>query len=165
MGDSFGYQQKMTYAFQLARKRIASWWFQPIWKNMCQNYSNFPRVSGWTLRNIWNHHLDCELVPFSSVLCNKKLDRNPWVPQMNQLRDPDPTRPRNPNHRTVRLPENPRAPLGVSIAWPGCFLWVWTQAIQKGTRRCWKVYVIEVQNPEMFGCNQTIPKIRCSSRK
>ncbi len=33
-----------------------SWWFQPIWKNISQNW-NLPQI-GMKIKNIWNHHLE-----------------------------------------------------------------------------------------------------------
>lgn len=43
-------------------------------------------------------------------------------PSDEPTKGPGPTRPRNPNHRTVRLPENPRAPLGFRLRDPVVFV-------------------------------------------
>ena len=42
------------------RNIIPSWWFQPIWKILVK-LEIFPQV-GVNIKNIWNHHLDIQLL-------------------------------------------------------------------------------------------------------
>ena len=53
---------------------LASWWFQPIWKNICQIWS-FPQVE---LKNLWNHHLVFLNLHFGGgvVVCCSNLHQN-----------------------------------------------------------------------------------------
>ena len=36
--------------------KLASWWFQPLWKNISQ-IGDLPQIIEVKIKNIWNHHL------------------------------------------------------------------------------------------------------------
>ena len=60
---------------------ITSWWFQPIWK-IWVKLDHFPRVSGWTYKNIW-------VTTIQTILDhNEKKKKHPPEPSWNPHRRP-----------------------------------------------------------------------------